>query len=92
VAISQSFANANTAIQKVRKTKRAGIMNWDQIQGKWQQAKGHAQETWGQLTEDDLQVVNGKREQLVGKVQERYGIAKEEAEQQVEDFQKSCNC
>jgi len=67
-------------------------MNWDQIEGKWTQTKGQAKEKWGKLTDDDLDVVNGKRDQLVGKVQEKYGVAREEAENQVSDFEKSCNC
>jgi uncharacterized protein YjbJ (UPF0337 family) len=67
-------------------------MNWDQIKGKWKQLSGQCQQQWGKLTNDDLNVIDGKREELVGKVQERYGIAKEEAEEQVKDFEKSCNC
>lgn len=67
-------------------------MNWDQIEGKWKQAKGEAQQKWGKLTNDDLDQVEGKREQLVGKVQERYGLAREEAEKQVSEFEHSCNC
>ena len=67
-------------------------MNWDQIKGKWKQAKGLAQQQWGKLTNVDLDVIDGKREELVGKVQERYGIAKEEAEKQVAEFESSCNC
>lgn len=67
-------------------------MNWDQIKGKWKQAKGQAQQQWGKLSDDDLDVIDGKREELVGKVQERYGIAKEEAEKQVKDFEGCCNC
>jgi len=67
-------------------------MNWDQIKGKWKQAKGQAQTQWGKLTNDDLDVINGTRQELVGKVQERYGIAVEEAEEQVAEFEKSCNC
>lgn len=67
-------------------------MNWDQIEGKWKQAKGQAQQKWGKLTNDDLDVVDGKREELVGKVQEKYGIAREEAEEQVCDFEKDCCC
>jgi len=62
-------------------------MNWDTIEGNWKQAKGQAQQKWGKLTNDDLDVVEGKREELVGKVQERYGIARDEAERQVDDFQ-----
>ena len=62
-------------------------MNWDQIVGNWKQAEGKAKEKWGKFTDNDWTVVKGKREQLVGKVQERYGIAKEEAEKQVAEFE-----
>jgi uncharacterized protein YjbJ (UPF0337 family) len=68
------------------------IMNWEQIKGNWQQFKGQAQERWGKLTDDDMNVIDGKREQLAGKLQERYGIAKEEAEDQICDFENQCNC
>jgi uncharacterized protein YjbJ (UPF0337 family) len=61
-------------------------MNSDQIEGKWKQFAGKAKEKWGKLTDDDLEVIRGKKDQLVGKVQERYGIAKEEAQKQVEEF------
>lgn len=64
-------------------------MNWDQIEGKWKQYKGMAKEKWGELTDDELDQMAGKRDQLVGKVQERYGIAKDEAERQVDDFYNS---
>ncbi|MBY0475654.1 MAG: CsbD family protein [Nitrosomonas sp.] len=66
-------------------------MNWDQIKGNWTQVKGKAQQQWGKLTNDDLDVIEGRREEFVGKVQERYGIAKEEAEKQVDDFCKKCD-
>ena len=61
-------------------------MNWDQVEGNWKQMKGSVIEQWGKLTNDDLDVIQGKKEQLVGQVQERYGIAKEEAERQVSDW------
>jgi uncharacterized protein YjbJ (UPF0337 family) len=64
-------------------------MNWDQIEGKWKQFAGKAKEKWGKLTDDDLDVIRGKRDQLVGKIQERYGIAKQEAEHQVDEFSRS---
>jgi uncharacterized protein YjbJ (UPF0337 family) len=64
-------------------------MNWDQIEGKWKQASGKAKEKWGKLTDDDLTTIRGKRDQLVGRIQERYGIAKEEAERQVDEFSKT---
>lgn len=61
-------------------------MNWDQVEGKWLQMKGHAKEKWGQLTDDDLDKAAGRRDQLAGKIQERYGVAKEEAERQLDDW------
>lgn len=64
-------------------------MNWDQIEGNWKQVKGKVKEKWGEFTDDELDVLAGKRDQLVGKVQERYGIAKTDAERQVEEFQKA---
>ena len=63
-------------------------MNWEQIQGNWKQITGHAKEQWGKLTDDDIDVVAGRRDQLAGKIQERYGVAKEEAENQVAAWQK----
>lgn len=64
-------------------------MNWDQVEGKWKQVKGQAKEKWGKLTDDDLNVIDGQRQQLVGRIQERYGIAKEAAEKQVDEFVKA---
>jgi len=64
-------------------------MNTDQIKGNWKQLIGKAKEKWGRLTDNDWQIVEGKRDQLVGKVQERYGIAREEAERQVADFERT---
>jgi uncharacterized protein YjbJ (UPF0337 family) len=57
------------------------------MQGNWKQFKGKIKEKWGKLTDDDLDVAEGKRDQLVGKIQERYGITKEEAERQYEEFE-----
>jgi uncharacterized protein YjbJ (UPF0337 family) len=63
-------------------------MNWDRIQGNWKQAKGTVKEKWGKLTDDQLDVINGKREHLVGVLQESYGIAKDEAERQISEWEK----
>jgi uncharacterized protein YjbJ (UPF0337 family) len=61
-------------------------MNSDQLQGKWKQMKGSIKERWGKLTDDDIDIINGQNDQLVGRIQERYGIAKEEAQRQVDDW------
>jgi uncharacterized protein YjbJ (UPF0337 family) len=63
-------------------------MNSDQLQGKWKQMKGSIKEKWGKLTDDDIDVINGQQEKLVGRIQERYGIAKNEAQKQVDEWMK----
>jgi len=62
-------------------------MNWDRIEGNWKQFKGNAKEQWGKLTDDQLDVIAGKRDHLVGKIQEAYGISKDETEKQLSEWQ-----
>lgn len=62
-------------------------MNTDRISGQWKQMKGRIKERWGQLTDDDLDVIAGKRDQLLGRIQQRHGIARDEAERQVRQFE-----
>ena len=66
-------------------------MNSDQLEGKWKQVKGEVREKWGQLTDDDIHVIAGRRDQLIGRIQERYGIAREVATREVDTFLKSLN-
>jgi uncharacterized protein YjbJ (UPF0337 family) len=61
-------------------------MNWEQLEGKWKELKGSVKTRWGKLTDSDLDVINGRREQLIGLIQQRYGIAKEMAEKQVNEW------
>ena len=62
-------------------------MNWDRIEGNWREFKGKAKQQWGKLTDDDLDIVDGKREELAGKIQNRYGIAKDEALRQIDEWE-----
>lgn len=62
---------------------------WDQVEGNWNQFAGKVKQRWGKLTDDDVVVINGKRQELVGKIQERYGVAKKEAEKQVDEWEKT---
>jgi len=64
-------------------------MNSDQLKGKWKQMKGSVKERWGKLTDDDLDVINGQSDQLIGKIQERYGVARQEAQKQVDEWNSS---
>lgn len=59
---------------------------WDQLEGKWKQLKGDIRVKWGELTDDDLEQIAGNRDKLAGKLQERYGIAKEEANRQIDEW------
>ena len=62
-------------------------MNWDRIQGNWKQFKGNARQQWGKLTDDQLDVVAGRRDLLMGRIQELYGISKDETEKQLTEWQ-----
>lgn len=73
-----TLTGANLAIYK-----EEDEMNWDRVEGNWKQFSGKVKEKWGKLTEDDLTVINGKQDQLIGRIQERYGLAKDEAQKQV---------
>lgn len=61
-------------------------MDWNRIEGNWKQFTGKAKAQWGKLTDDDLQVINGRREQLEGKIQERYGYSKDQIRSEVDNW------
>ena len=61
-------------------------MDWNRVEGNWKQFKGNVKEQWGKLTDDDIAEAKGNRDQLIGKIQEKYGIAREEAEKEVDQW------
>jgi uncharacterized protein YjbJ (UPF0337 family) len=61
-------------------------MNWDRVEGNWKQFKGKVRQQWGKLTDDDLDVIEGKRTELTGRLQERYGYARDQAEREIDDW------
>ncbi|HRQ63797.1 MAG TPA: CsbD family protein [Xanthomonadaceae bacterium] len=63
-------------------------MNWDIAQGNWKQFKGKVRTQWGKLTDDQLDVIAGRRIELAGRIQEAYGLTQEEAEKQIAEFEK----
>jgi uncharacterized protein YjbJ (UPF0337 family) len=75
------------AISDFSNTERT--MNWDRVEGNWKQFKGQVQQKWGKLTEDDLDVIEGKRQELAGRIQARYGMAKDEVEREIDSWLKS---
>ena len=66
-------------------------MNWDQVEGNWKQYKGKIRSQWGELTDDDVEVINGDRTELLGLLQTRYGRAKEQAEREIDQWIKQLN-
>lgn len=66
-------------------------MNSDQFEGKWKQLKGTVKQRWGKLTDDDLTALSGKKDELVGRIQERYGITREQAEKEADDWAAASN-
>lgn len=64
-------------------------MNWDQVEGKWKQFAGVARSKWGKLTDSDWDLIGGKKDQLVGKIQERYGLSKEQADREADEWSRS---
>jgi len=65
------------------------MMNQDMIKGSWKELKGKAQVKWGKLTNDELDQIEGSREQLAGAIQKSYGVARDEAEKQIKEWEKS---
>jgi len=59
-------------------------MNWDQIEGRWNELKGRLRSKWAKLTDDDMEMIGGKKDMLVGRLQQRYGMQKDEAEREVD--------
>jgi uncharacterized protein YjbJ (UPF0337 family) len=62
------------------------VMDWNRVEGNWKQVKGKVKEKWGKLTDDDLTAINGRREELEGRIQQHYGLAKDQAKKQVDDW------
>ena len=67
-------------------------MNKEQVQGKAEQLKGEIKKTWGKLTDNDMLLLEGKRDQFLGKVKEHYGLAKEDAEPKLKAMEDACRC
>jgi uncharacterized protein YjbJ (UPF0337 family) len=78
-------------LSRHQERKEGAAMNWDRIEGQWRQLKGQALQRWAKLTDDDWDLIRGKREELVGKLQEIYGARREQAERDVDDWTRGLN-
>jgi uncharacterized protein YjbJ (UPF0337 family) len=66
-------------------------MDWNRVEGNWKQSKARSKRSGAKLTDDDLDVINGRRDQLEGKIQERYGIAKDQTRKDIDDWYSAQN-
>jgi uncharacterized protein YjbJ (UPF0337 family) len=64
-------------------------MNWDRVEGNWKTLKGQVKQQWGKLTDDDLDVIDGKREELLGRIQNAYGMSRDDADRQIREWEKN---
>jgi uncharacterized protein YjbJ (UPF0337 family) len=64
-------------------------MNWDRVEGNWKTFKGQVKQQWGKLTDDDLDVIAGRREELLGRIQHAYGMSRDEADKQIRAWEKN---
>jgi uncharacterized protein YjbJ (UPF0337 family) len=85
-SVAGTVGQVTTLSRYVSAPKGGFDMNWDRIAGSWMEFKGRAKEQWGKLTDDDLDQIDGKREALAGRLQNRYGMAKDEADRQINDW------
>ncbi len=67
-------------------------MNMEQVKGSWHELKGKVKQRWAKITDDDLMLIEGNAEELGGVLQKRYGIAKDDARKQAEEFFRGCGC
>jgi uncharacterized protein YjbJ (UPF0337 family) len=64
-------------------------MNWDRVEGNWKTFKGQVKQQWGKLTDDDLDVIRGRREELLGRLQNAYGMSRDDADRQIREWEKN---
>lgn len=61
-------------------------MNEQMIKGKWKEIKGEIQKTWGKITGDEIEQTQGNMKSISGLIQQKYGMAKDEASQKLDDL------
>jgi len=61
-------------------------MNTLELKGDWNIISGKLKQKWAQLTDDDLQYIDGQQEELLGRIQKRTGATRESVEEAIRDF------
>jgi uncharacterized protein YjbJ (UPF0337 family) len=67
-------------------------MDWQPIEGNWQQLRDKIRSRWARLTDRDLELIEGKRDQLAGMIQVRYGSSQDKIERELDEFRQSVIC
>lgn len=62
---------------------------WNKVSGNWKRMKGAVKERWGKLTSNEIRQAQGRREALNGFIQSRYGIDREAADRQIDEWLKT---
>jgi uncharacterized protein YjbJ (UPF0337 family) len=86
-AAARSCAVGDCVVSPSIPQRKESAMNWDRVEGNWRQLKGKVKEQWGKLTDDQLDEIAGKRDQLIGRIQKAYGVERDVAERQVNDWE-----
>jgi uncharacterized protein YjbJ (UPF0337 family) len=61
-------------------------MNSDILKGQWKQIRGRIQQRWGDLTDNELDQIEGSRTEIEGLLQKKYGYGKEEVRRELDEF------
>ncbi|MEQ1841570.1 MAG: CsbD family protein [Verrucomicrobiales bacterium] len=61
-------------------------MNKLELKGDWNIIKGNLKQKWAKLTDDDLQLIEGKQDELLGRIQKRTGESREAVERAIDEY------
>jgi uncharacterized protein YjbJ (UPF0337 family) len=87
-AFAQKIAPAQTSEPAPAK-ETFRTWTWNKVSGNWKRMKGSVKERWGKLTHNEIQEAQGRREALNGFIQSRYGIDRESADRQIDEWLKT---
>ena len=61
-------------------------MDWNAIEGMWKETKTKIQAKWSKLTDEDLDLIGGRRDRLEIKIHQRYGFAPSHVSKEIDDW------